>query len=292
MQGTQNCFSISELCQALGVSRSGYYKNKNKTLSIREQENSKIIETIKEIRKERFKAAYGSPRMTVELRKRGFSASENRVARLMRKAGIKARHKRVFRPKTTVHNSDRRLAPNRLAQAPTPSRCAEILVNDITYVATRQGWLYLAMTMDLFSRKILGWHLSNSTEPTLVVEAAQKALRKSEVGSGTIYHSDRGCQYSSSKMKSWLKEQGMLPSMGAKGYCYDNAAAESFFASLKREAFPQGCVFDTEREARLTIFEYIEAFYNRERIHTSLGNSSPKAFLKNHSTTKTTKQQN
>lgn len=275
-------YTVSELCEALEVSRSGYYKSLRIEPSERMKENQQLIHEIKQIHEERFKNAYGSPRMTVELRQRGFTCSENRVARLMAREGLKARHKAAFRPKTTVQDPDREPAPNRLAEIGGPSHSGEVFVSDITYVATREGWLYLAVTMDLYSRQIAGWHLAESMETDLVIEAARKAISKTESGPGTIYHSDRGCQYTSRRMRSWLSKQGMLASMSAAGYCYDNATCESLFATIKREAFPSGCVFDTKADARMTIFEYIEAFYNRERLHTSLGSRSPEAFLTYH----------
>jgi transposase InsO family protein len=275
-------YSVKELCEALGVSRSGYYKSIRTRPSERKKENQQIIDEMKQIHQERFKNAYGSPRMTVELQKRGFTCSENRVARLMAKEGLKARHKTAFRPKTTVQDPDRTPAPNRLAEIETPSQPGEVFVSDITYVATREGWLYLAVTMDLYSRRIAGWHLADSMKTDLVMEAAQKAVASTGGGRGAIFHSDRGCQYTSQRMRAWLSRHGMLSSMSAAGYCYDNAACESLFATLKREAFPPGCVFLSKREARLTIFEYLETFYNRERIHTSLENQSPESFLTNH----------
>ena len=275
-------YTVAELCDAFEVSRSGYYKNVRTELSDRKKENQQIIDAMKQIQQEPFKNAYGSPRMTVELRKRGFICSENRVARLMTETGLTARHKAPFRPKTTVQDPDRIPAPNRLAEIGTPSQPGEVFVSDITYVATREGWLYLAATMDLYSRRIAGWHLADSMKTDLVIEAAQKAVDGTEVCPGAIFHSDRGCQYTSQRMRTWVNQQGMLSSMSAAGYCYDNASCESLFASLKREAFPAGCVFQTKQEARLTIFEYIESFYNRERIHTSLGDQSPENFLTNH----------
>jgi transposase InsO family protein len=275
-------YTVTELCDALEVSRSGYYKSIRTEPSERMKENQRIIDEMKRIHRERFKNAYGSPRMTVELQKRGFTCSENRVARLMAEEGLKARHKTAFRPKTTIQDPDRAPAPNRLADIEAPARSGEVFVSDITYVATREGWLYLAVTMDLYSRRIEGWHLADSMKTDLVIKAAQKAMAGTEACSGAIFHSDRGCQYTSQQMRAWLSQRGMLSSMSAAGYCYDNATCESLFATLKREAFPTGCVFDSKSEARLTIFEYLETFYNRERIHTSLGNQSPESFLTNH----------
>jgi len=280
-------YAVSELCEAFEVSRSGYYKSKSVTSSALETENEKIIEAMKQVHQEPVKKAYGSPRMTVELQKRGFTCSENRVARLMANEGLKARHKRAFRPKTTVQDPNRTPAPNRLAEIETPSHPGEVFVSDITYVATREGWLYLAVTMDLFSRRIAGWHLEGSMKTDLVIEAAQKAVAGTGLQPGAIFHSDRGCQYTSQRMREWLTRRGLLSSMSAAGYCYDNATCESLFATLKREAFPTGCVFDTKQEARRTIFEYVETFYNRERIHTALENQSPESFLTNHFQPKT-----
>ena len=142
--------------------------------------------------------------------------------------------------------------------------------------------MYLAVTLDLFSRQVAGWHLAQSMETALVIQAARKASSRAGVGQGTIYHSERGCQSTSAAMRSWPRDRGIVQSMSAAGYCYDNAACESFFATLKREAFPANCVFSSKAEARRTIFEYIETFYNRIRIHTSLKNQSPHEYLTKH----------
>ena len=178
-------------------------------------------------------------------------------------------------------------APNLLESGMVAERPGEILISDITYVATAQGWLYLAVTLDLFSRQVSGWQLAENMETSLVIEAARKATSMRGVGPNTIYHSDRGCQYTSHAMRKWLRDRGMQCSMSAAGYCYDNATCESFFATLKREAFPENCVFDTKAEARQTIFEYIETFYNQRRIHTSLGNRAPNEILTNYFQQKT-----
>lgn len=275
-------YPVIELCDALDLSRSGYYKSRSREMSERDRENGELIEEMKTIHSESYFRAYGSPRMTTELHNRGFTCSENRVARLMSGAGIKARYKTAFRPKTTQQDPDRMPAPNRLGPGRLAERPGEVLISDITYVATAQGWLYLAVTLDLFSRQVSGWHLAENMETSLVVEAAQKAVTLPGVGSDTIYHSDRGCQYTSRTMRQWLRDRGIQCSMSATGYCYDNATCESFFATLKREAFPENCVFETKAEARRTIFGYIETFYNRRRIHTSLGNRAPNEILTNY----------
>jgi len=275
-------YTVTELCDAFNISRSGYYKIRSGEVSERGHENCELIEEMKTIHSESYQRAYGSPRMTAELQKRGFSCSENRVVRLMSHAGIQARFKTAFRPKTTQQDPDRMPAPNRLGPENSAARPGEVLISDITYVATAQGWLYLAVTLDLFSRQVSGWHLAENMETSLVIEAAQKATSMKGVGPDTIYHSDRGCQYTSHAMRQWLRDRGMQCSMSAAGYCYDNATCESFFATLKREAFPENCVFDTKAEARRTIFEYIETFYNPRRIHTSLGNRAPNEILTNY----------
>lgn len=219
--------------------------------------------------------------MTIELRLRGYSCSQNRVARLMAQHGIEAYHKTAFRPKTTCQDPTKKPAPNLLKDRDPASSPGEVLINDITYVATKEGWSYLAVTLDLYSRKVLGWHLADSMETSIVIKAAEKALSLNIIGPGSLYHSDRGSQYTSFTMRKWIENHQLECSMSATGYCYDNATCESFFASLKREAFPENCVFETKAEARRAIFSYIESFYNNRRIHSSLGNQSPDEFIEN-----------
>ena len=207
------------------------------------------------------------------------SCSENRCARIMRKRGINARQKAAFRPKTTVADPDAKPAPNLLKDAPAPTGPGELYVGDITYVATREGWLYLAVVIDLYSRKVAGWQLADHMRTSLCTAALGAAMASVPPAPGAISHTDRGCQYTSQAARSHLSLLGLTQSMSAKGYCYDNAKAESFFATLKREAFPDGCCFDTKAEARMVIFDYLETFYNRRRRHSSLGNISPDEFL-------------
>ena len=280
-------YSVTELCDAFDLSRSGYYKSRSREISERDRENGELIEEMKTIHNESYCRAYGSPRMTTELHNRGFTCSENRVARLISRAGIQARYKTAFRPKTTQQDPDRLPAPNRLEQGQSAERPGEVFISDITYVATAQGWLYLAVTLDLFSRQASGWHLAENMETSLVIKAAKKATSMTGVGPDTIYHSDRGCQYTSHAMRQWLRDREMQCSMSAAGYCYDNATCESFFSTLKWEAFPENGVFETKAEARRTIFEYTETFHNRRRIHTSLGNRAPNEILTNYFQQKT-----
>jgi transposase InsO family protein len=275
-------FTTTELCEALGVSKSGYYAAKTAPESPRAREERRIVTEILEIHGDRHTRAYGSPRMTVELRDRDIQCSENRVARIMAKHGISGRCKTAFRPRTTVADPDKTPSPNRLKGLGEPSAPGEIYVSDITYVATRQGWLYLAVVLDLYSRKVAGWALADHMEARLVTSALDRATSAVPPADGSLFHSDRGCQYTSRKMREHLARLGITQSMSAKGYCYDNAKSESFFATIKRETFPEDCCFDTKAEARNAIFDYIETFYNRRRRHSTLGHISPESFLRKH----------
>lgn len=275
-------YTVIELCDALEVSKSGYYAAKAAPEGPRAREDRRIHKEMELIHKDRHTRCYGSPRMADELAGRGLPCSENRAARLMRKHGIDARAKAAFRPKTTVADPSKRPAPNLLKTAPEPSAPGEVYVSDITYVATREGWLYLATVMDLYSRLIAGWALADHMETPLVTSSLDKATAALPPLSASLFHSDRGSQYTSEAMRKRLTLLGITPSMSAKGYCYDNATSESFFATIKREAFPEDCCFDTKAEARRVIFDYLETFYNRRRRHSSLGNISPEEFLRRH----------
>ena len=277
-------YSVEELCAALEVSRSGYYSWKEREPSRRDQENQRVVEELREIHADRHLKAYGSPRMTRELQDREFSVSENRVARLMRNEGIKACSKRPFRPRTTVQDplAVNRIAPNHLAAIEEVTAPGQVLVGDITYVQTKEGWLYLAAVMDLFSRCVLGWKIGENMETPLVSEALEKASRSGITFDGGYFHSDRGCQYTSIGYLGLVDSLGLTSSMSATGYCYDNAACESFFATLKAESFPDGRVFETKLEAKRRIFDYIETFYNSRRKHSSLDYHSPIEYLKKH----------
>lgn len=275
----RNKYSVKELCTALSVSRSGYHAWKVRKPGKREQENQKLVEAIKEVHEHRFKRAYGSPRMTTEMKDLGFDCSENRVARHMKKACIQGKSRRPFRPKTTRADSKAKASPNELAQQDPPTQPGQQVVSDITYIPTREGWLYLTVVLDLFSRAILGWDLSES----LAADAVGRSLYKTQawpcLSTDTLFHSDRGCQYTSQEVRKILQQAGWTQSMSAKGYCYDNAYAESFFASFKCESLPDSGIFETKQQARRTIFDYIESFYNRSRQHSGIGSLSPVKFL-------------
>lgn len=273
-------YTVDELCEAFEVSRSGYYAAKNRPPSQRAKDNEVIVSKMKEIHDDRHRKAYGSPRMTTELQEEyGLPCSENRVARLMAENDLKARYKASFRPKTTTQDPTQKASPNILAKTEKPSAPGQVCVSDITYVATREGWLYLAVVIDLYSRAVVGWSVAESMQTVLVSSALAKAMSNLAPGSRPLFHSDRGCQYTSKKFRRVLKLYGLTQSMSAKGYCYDNAANESFFASLKRESFPEDCCFETKAEARRTLFDYLETFYNNKRRHSSLGNMSPESYL-------------
>lgn len=263
------------MCKILEVSRSSYYKRKSKGKSKRKLENEKIILMIKEIYTES-KERYGSPRITEELRRRGISCNKKRIARLMRKEGIAAKIFRKYRL-TTQSDHKRVISDNILDREFNRGRVNEVWTSDITYIRTDEGWLYLAAVMDLYSRRILGWHLDRRLESGLVEKALQNALYGRKISRGIIFHSDQGVQYASESFRGLLKTNGFIQSMSRRGNCYDNAVTESFFHTLKTELINR-TKYKTREEARRSIFEYIEIFYNRKRLHSSIGYCSPVEF--------------
>lgn len=272
-------YTLKELCDALDVSRAGYFAWKKRPPSTRELSNARLVDEMQTIHSHRHTRCYGSPRMTLELRSKGLKCSENRVARLMRNKGLRARPRRPFRPKTTEPDHAAAPSPNLLAGAGAPSAPTQQLVSDITYIPTAQGWLYLAVVIDRFTRMVVGWHLSDSLHSAIVIAALDKALAAGLAAPGALFHSDRGCQYTAGQFRKRLADADLRQSMSAKGCCYDNALAESFFASFKNEALPEDGQFETHRSASRAVFDYIECFYNRRRRHTSLGGLSPLTFL-------------
>jgi len=276
-------YSISEICEALDWSRSGYYARvqRRKQPSARAEQNHLLVQEIERIHQENLKA-YGSPRITQQLRQEGQTCSENRVARLMRQNGIKAKKKKAFRPRTTVRAQEELIAPNLLAELPPsgPSGLDQVWVSDITYIYTEEGWLYLAALMDLKSRKIVGWALEEHMTTWLVEKALDQAVQHRRPAPGLWLHSDRGSQYSSRFLQERLKFYKLRPSMGQVGYCYDNAAMEAFWSTLKNEAQPEEGYFRSKAEAKTKLFYYIEVYYNRTRLHSSLGYLSPEDYEK------------
>lgn len=275
-------YSIGEICQALGISRSGYYHacEREDRPSPRAQENKELLQSITHSYLEN-RRCYGSPRITKELQDQGIPCSENRVARLMAVAGIKAKKKKSFRPRTTIRAKEDLLAPNRLKDQPPPQGLNEVWVADITYIPVGDRWLYLAALMDLTSRKIVGWALEDHMKTSLIGKTLDQALACRLPAPGLLHHSDRGSQYTSRSFKERLKSSGLSPSMSQTGYCYDNAFMESFWSTLKTEVLPECGYFKNETHARRALFEYIEIFYNRKRRHSALGYCSPEDFENN-----------
>jgi len=269
-------YPLAELAWALEVSRSGYYRWLKAPPSKRAQATLQLTEHIRRIHAES-RQSYGSPRVFHKLRKEGVQTSENRVARLMQAAGIKARSKRAFRPRTTDSNHPNPIAPNRLKTDPPPAAPNQVWVADLTYIWTVTGWVYLAAVMDLFSRKIVGWSLAPTMETSLVKEALQQALIKRRPAAGLLHHSDRGSQYASSAFRALLHSWQIKPSMSGPACCYDNAAMESFWSTLKTELH-QSAPFENIQTARTAIFNYIETFYNPKRLHSALDYQSPVDF--------------
>ena len=267
-------FPIKDCCVALRVSRSGYYRWAADEPSSRAQANEELLKQIQRLYAEH-KGRYGSPRISAALGQEGLRCGENRVARLMREHKLAARRKRAFRPRTTL--AGQAAAPNLIKEL-APSGPDQIWVSDITYVATTEGWLYLAIILDLFSRRVVGWKLEDRLEASLVHQALQNALIVRQPKAGLYFHSDRGCQYSSHLVRKPLEVIGAFSSMSALGNCYDNAKAEAFFSTLKSECFPLSNCFASKAQARSTLFEYLEVYYNNQRLHSALGYQSPRQY--------------
>jgi len=267
---------LSVLCSVLGVARSGYYAWRKRSVSRRRQRREKLVEAMREIHAQRHKRSYGSPRMHRELVAQGQRVSENTVARLMKENGLRATTARKFRH-TTDSNHRLPVAQNVLDRQFEASRPNEKWVSDITYVWTDEGWLYLAAVEDLYSRKVVGWSLGERLTSELVSEALRMAIGRQLPGVDLVAHSDRGSQYASGSYQKLLSSQGITCSMSRKGNCWDNAPMESLFATLKKELVHQ-VRYATREEARQSLFEYIEVFYNRERRHSALGYASPTTF--------------
>jgi putative transposase len=263
------------MCAALEVSASGYYAWAARPDSPTEQWRQELVGTIGEVHAE-VKQRYGSPRMTAELNARGHDCSENTVAKLMREHGIRAKAPRRF-VRTTDSNHGLPVAENLLGRDFNPPGPNRSWSADITYVPTREGWLYLAVVEDLFSRMVVGWSMAETMESRLVVDALGMAITRRRPGAGLLAHSDRGSQYASDHYQRVLAAEGIACSMSEVGQCWDNAPVESFFGSLKRELAPDE-MFATRDQARAAIFEYLEVFYNRVRRHSSLGFLSPVDF--------------
>lgn len=257
------------------MSRSGYYAWSARGPSRREREDEKLLEQIEVIHRHS-RGTYGSPRVWRELQARDQRVGRCRVERLMRTAGIRGLKPRSYRV-TTDSAHALPVAPNRLLKGPRPRRVDEVWAGDITYLKTAEGWLYLSVLLDLYSKRVVGWSLSEGLGAQLPEASLRMALRRRRVEPGCVHHSDRGSQYASRSYRRVAQTHGLCLSMSRKGNCWDNATVESFFATLKKELVYRSR-WKTRQEARRDLYEYIEVFYNRYRLHSSLGYQSPVEF--------------
>jgi putative transposase len=279
MRGHRQEFPLGMMCRVLLVSRSGYYAwlcRQGKEPCGRERRRMELVEKIRTVHEES-RGAYGSPRVYEELKAQGQAVCENTVAKLMKEQDIHGISRRRFRVCTTDSNHTHRVAPNLLdrnfeRELPNQAWCA-----DITYIRTGEGWLYLAAVIDLCSRKIVGWAMADHLKASLCLEALEMAVTQRRPGEGLLHHSDRGVQYACDDYQEKLAELGMICSMSGRGDCYDNAVMESFFKTLKTERVYHEN-YATRQQAKASIFQYIEVFYNRKRLHSSLGYVSPSAY--------------
>jgi putative transposase len=268
---------VGVMCRVLKVSRSGYYAWRGRKPSRRAEREEELIEKIRQVHAQS-RGLYGYPRAHRALLVDGEVVSRNTVARLMRKAKIRAKSRRKYVPRTTDSRHGKPVADNVLKRefaSPAPNRK---WLADITYVPTKEGWLYLAAVLDTFSRKVVGWSMQDHMETDLVSDALKMALlHRQPAGARLLHHSDRGSQYASDDYQHLLKQHGITASMSNAGDCYDNAMMESLWATLKCECVHQQS-YATHEQAEASLFEYIEVFYNRKRLHSSLGYVSPESF--------------
>ena len=268
-------FPVRTACRVLGVSPSGFYAWRRRPGGRRAEADRELSREIAAIHAAS-RGTYGCPRVHAELRDRGHHVSRKRVARLMRASGLQARRKRRFRA-TTDSRHAHPVAPNLLEQRFEATRADEIWLADITYVPTAEGWLYLAVILDLFTRQVVGWAMDREMPQALTLRALMMALARRRPLPGLIHHSDRGSQYAATAYQNALRAHGIRCSMSRKANCFDNAPAESFFGTLKTELVHQQH-YATRAAARRAIFEYMEVFYNRQRRHSALGYKSPAEF--------------
>ena len=271
----RKAYPIAVLCEVMRVSRSGYYAWRTRKGTVRDGENRKLVPLVRELHRQSDRT-YGTRRIAEDLREQGISCGRYRARTLMGLAGVSAKQAKKFRA-TTDSAHDLPVAPNLLCREFSPEAPDRVWVSDITYVWTREGWLYLAVTIDLFSRMVVGWSLGERITRRLVMDALRMGVGRRRPASGLMHHSDRGVQYCSYDFQKLLTAFGMTCSMSRKGDCWDNAVAESFFGTLKAErvSFRD---YRTRDEARRDIVDYIEMFYNSRRRHSYLGYVSPKRF--------------
>jgi len=268
---------VEKMCHTFSVSRSGYYQWLKRKPSLRDRKDELLKQEILKIYHQG-RGNYGSPRIHRDLLKIGISCGRKRVERLMKELGIRAKHKKKYKVTTdSWHHYP--VAENLLNRNFNPSGPNQCWVADISYIYTREGWLYLAAVMDLYSRKLIGWAMGKRLTKDLVIKALKMAIGNRRPDTGLLMHSDRGSQYASYEYQKLLKKHGMICSMSRKGNCYDNAVMESFFHTLKVELI-YGNVFETRAQARRCIFEYIAVFYNRIRTHSAISYNSPEEYEK------------
>ena len=277
IQAHRNEFRVWLMCRVLGVSRGGFYLWLKRPESQRSVENGRLVEAIRAIHRES-RGVYGSPRVHARLRAQSGRYGRNRIARLMREMQIQGKRRRKFRV-TTDSDHTLPISGNILDRKFTIGMPNKAWVADITYIATKEGWLYLAGVMDLYSRRIVGWAMGSRISRHLVERALWMAICNRGPKPGLLHHSDRGCQYASHDYRKLLERRGIVCSMSRKGNCWDNAVMESFFGTLKTELVYHR-KYETREEARSDIFDYIEVFYNRKRLHSALGYRSPADFEK------------
>ena len=275
IQNHQAEFNFALMLRMLEVSRSGFYDWQGRPKSLRDDADQELLKAIKEIHT-LSKGRYGAPRVHAELRTRGTRGSRKRVARLMRSQGLQGKTKRKFKS-TTDSKHKFPIAENKLERNFTAAKPDQKWLADITYLPTLEGYLFLAVVLDVFSRKIVGWSIHDSLEAKIVLDALEMARVSRRPGAGLLHHSDRGSQYASNAFQAALERLGAISSMSRKGNCWDNAMMESFFASLKNELDFEGPM-KSKAVTRALVFEYINVFYNRVRLHSSLGYVSPEQF--------------
>jgi transposase InsO family protein len=269
-------FPVVDMCRVLGVSKSGFYRWIGEPVGKRQRRRDELGAEIARVH-DANRGVYGSPRVCATLRQEGHRVCRNTVAKVMKSLGIRARTHRRFRVRTTDSNHAHPISPNRLNRRFTAAKPDQVWLTDITYIPTDEGWLYLAGVMDLCSRRIVGWSMAEHMRAELVRDALNMALRARDPRAGLLHHSDRGVQYACDEYRRDLESRGITMSMSRTGNCYDNAPAESFWGTLKTELVYLER-FATREQARAAIFEYIEVFYNRTRLHSSLGYVSPERF--------------
>ena len=270
---------VGLLCELLAVSRSGYYRWQKRQPTQRQRDDAELAAQIAAAHA-RSRKNYGAPRIVEELREEGTRISKRRCARLMKARGLRGRKKHRRRPRTTDSRHSHPAAENLLAKQAAPSGCNQAWMTDITYIKTGEGWLYLAAILDVWSRRVVGWACGPTLHVSLVLAALQTALRQRKPPKGLVHHSDRGVQYACHDYAAALAAAGFVCSMSRRGNCYDNAAMESFWSTLKTEAGLDVAEPISRRAAELIVFDYIETFYNPTRRHSSLGYRSPVAFEK------------